>query len=97
MAPAMDEDQEIDSSPSETLAIGLLRDDMRQVIHRINKIQEEIVRMRERINELSQHIELEKSLRRNSEALHRRRMHTFMTKLRNLTNDYLSDPDDQAS
>ena len=97
MEPAMDEDQEIDSSPSETLAIGLLRDDMRQVIQRIQKIQEEIVRMRERINELSQHIELEKSLRRNSEALHRRRMHTFMTKLRNLTNDYLSDPEDQAS
>ena len=93
----MDEDQEIDSSPSETLAIGLLRDDMRQVIQRIQKIQEEIVRMRERINELSQHIELEKSLRRNSEALHRRRMHTFMTKLRNLTNDYLSDPEDQVS
>ena len=92
----MDEDQEIDSSPSETLAIGLLRDDMRQVIQRIQKIQEEIVRMRERINELSQHIELEKSLRRNSEALHRRRMHTFMTKLRNLANDYLSDPDDEA-
>ena len=97
MEPAMDEDQEIDSSPSETLAIGLLRDEMRQVIQRIKKIQDEIVRMRGRINQLSQHIELEKSLRRNSEALHRRRMHTFMTKLRNLTNDYLSDPEDQAS
>ena len=93
----MDEDQEIDSSPSETLAIGLLRDEMRQVIQRIKKIQDEIVRMRGRINQLSQHIELEKSLRRNSEALHRRRMHTFMTKLRNLINDYLSDPEDQAS
>ena len=97
MEHAMAEDQEIDSSPSETLAIGLLRDEMRQVIQRIKKIQDEIVRMRGRINQLSQHIELEKSLRRNSEALHRRRMHTFMTKLRNLTNDYLSDPEDQAS
>jgi predicted nucleic acid-binding Zn-ribbon protein len=96
MEPAMDEDQEIDSSPSETLAIGLLRDEMRQVIQRIKKIQDEIVRMRGRINQLSQHIELEKSLRRNSEALHRRRMHTFMTKLRNLANDYLSDPDDEV-
>ena len=93
----MDEDQEIDSSPSETLAIGLLRDEMRQVIQRIKKIQDEIVRMRGRINQLSQHIELEKSLRRNSEALHRRRMHNFMTKLRTLINDYLSDPEDQAS
>ena len=98
MEPAMDEDQEIDSSsPSETLAIGLLRDEMRQVIQRIKKIQDEIVRMRGRINQLSQHIELEKSLRRNSEALHRRRTHNFMTQLRNLIDDYLSNPEDQAS
>ena len=92
----MDEDQEIDSSPSETLAIGLLRDEMRQVIQRIKKIQDEIVRMRGRINQLSQHIELEKSLRRNSDALHRRRMRTFMTNLRNLANEYLSDPEAEA-
>ena len=93
----MDEDHEIDSSPSETLAIGLLRDEMRQVIQRIKKLQDEIVRIRARLNRLSQHIELEKSLRRNSDALQRRRMHSFMTKLRDLANDYLSETEDEAS
>ena len=93
----MDEDHEIDSSPSETLAVGLLRDEMRQVIQRIKKLQDEIVRIRGRLNQLSQHVELEKSLRRNSDALHRRRMRTFMTKLRDLANDYLSEPEDEAS
>ena len=88
----MEEDQEIESSPSESLAFGMLRDDIRQLVQRFRKIHEELVRMRERINQLSQHIELEKSLRRNAEALHRRRLHTFTTKLRNLTDDYLSNP-----
>ena len=91
MDPPVEEDQEIDSSSSENLALGLIRDDIRQIIERILKIQEDLVSMQDRINQLSQHIELEKSLRRNSEALHRRRLHGFMIKLRNLTDDYILD------
>ena len=91
MDPAVEEDQEIGSSSSENLALGLIRDDIRQIIERILKIQEDLVSMQDRINQLSQHIELEKSLRKNSEALHRRRLHSFMTKRRNLTDDYICD------
>ena len=91
MDPAVEEDQEIGSSSSENLALGLIRDDIRQIIERTLKIQDDIVNMQDRIKQLSQQIELERSLRRNAEALHRRGLHSFMTKLRNLADDYICD------
>ena len=90
----MEEPEE--SSPSESVAYGLLRQDIQQLVQEIRRIHQELRRVREHINQISQHIEMERSLRHNADAIQQRRMHTFMMKLSNLANEYLSDPADAA-
>ena len=85
-------DEPDDSSASESLAYGLLRQDIQQLVQEICNIQQEIRRLRERITQISEQIDLEKSLRRNADAIQQRRMRTFMVRLSNLANEYLSDP-----
>jgi regulator of replication initiation timing len=92
MEANMDEDREIESSPSESLAYGLLRQDIQQLVQEIRKIQQELRRLRERMTQISEQIELETSLRYNADAIQQRRMRTFMMSLSNLVNEYLSDP-----
>ena len=96
MEANMDEDREIESSPSESVAYGMLRQDIQQLVQEIRNIPQELRRVRGRIVQLSQQIELEKSLRKNSEAIQQRRLRSFLLKINNLISEFLSEPTEAA-
>ena len=95
-----DRDEADDSSPSETLAFGLIRQDIRQLADEIRKLQRDMQRLRRLIQQTANQLALEEQQRQQAErqrdqqnARRDLQIRTFMTSIERAVQTFLAQQD----
>ena len=90
-----------DSSESESLAYGLLRDSIQQIVQEVRNLQQEVrnlqqevQRQKDQMSQLSQQIAMEQQRRRDADAIRDRQLRNFMVRVSNAVNAFTSQQDD---
>ena len=82
-----------DSSASESLAYGLLRESIEQIVQEVLAMQEEVQRLKRLLCQLSHHAALEEQHRQEADAQRDRQLRTFMVRISNAVNAFISQQD----
>ena len=77
-----------DSSPSESIAHGLLRESIQQIAQEVRALQEEVQRLKRLLCQLSHHAALEEQHRQEADAQRDRQLRAFLISMRNAVNAF---------
>ena len=91
-----DRDEADDSSPSETLAFGLIRQDIQQIVDEIKKLQRDMQRLRRLIQQTANQLAREEQQRQQADyerdqqnARRDQQIRTFMTSIQSAVQTFL--------
>ena len=87
-------DEPDDSSASESLAYGLLRESIQQIVQEVRNLQQEVKRLKQQLSQLTQQAALEQQHRREADARCDRQLRNLMVRFSNAVNAFVSQQDD---
>ena len=82
-----------DSSASESIAYGLLRESIQQIAQEVRTLQEEVQRLKRLLCQVSHQAAVEERNRQEADALRDRQLRTFMVRISNAVNAFISQQD----